>query len=176
MGNAKTSGGPSVHRKRKKSSAPKSHDSGSKRHPRAVAVNDPEFRMQRGSNSYGVEPLGNLLFQTSVANVRDVGLGSLRSLTDELLLDILGLLGAKDLARLAAVSRAFYVVVHQDSLWRNLVLEEFKGTFSFTGRWKNSYIATAYPHFAGPPHVPLKVNSIALSFLTSPSFLRRICI
>ncbi|BBM99945.1 histone arginine demethylase JMJD6 [Marchantia polymorpha subsp. ruderalis] len=120
--------------------------------------NDPEFRLQRGTSSYGVQPLGNLLFQESSHNVRDVGLGSLRLLTDEILLDVLGLLSAEDLGKLALVSKSFYVFVHQDSLWRNLVLNEFRGDFIFRGRWKNAYITTRYPQFSGPTHVPLKVK------------------
>ncbi|CAM6082841.1 unnamed protein product [Calypogeia fissa] len=161
MGKTQNAEEPPVQKKGKKASVKKkiAKNNASSKTPRALASNEPAFRLQRGTSSYGVEPLGNLLFEAPVSNVRDVGLGNLWSLTDELLLDILGLLDAKDLGRLAVVSRAFYVVVHQDSLWRNLVLEEFKGNFSFTGRWKNSYIATRYPQFAGPAHVPLKIRN-----------------
>ena len=160
MGNPRSSGEASNDKRKKKKSVKKIRENGKSEIPRALASKDPAFRLQRGANSYGVQPLGNLFFATSVVNVRDIGLGSLRPLSDEILLDILSLVGAKDLGRLATVSKAFYVVVHQDSLWRSLVLEEFKGNFSFTGRWKNSYIATKYPPFAGPSHVPLKVRNI----------------
>lgn len=172
MGKTKTSEEAAVQKKRKKTSAKKKiSKNASSRTPRDLATSDPAFRLQRGVNSYGVEPLGNLLFEASVSNVRDVGLGNLWPLTDELLLDILGILEAKDLGRLSVVSKAFYVVVHQDSLWRNLVLDEFKGNFSFTGRWKNSFIATRYPQFAGPAHVPLKVRDPSPVNLFVPSFI-----
>ncbi|KAL2651003.1 hypothetical protein R1flu_019131 [Riccia fluitans] len=129
------------------------------------AFNDPEFCLQRGTSSYGVQPVGNLLYQESLHNARDAGLGNLRLLTDELLLDILGLLSAEDLGKLATVSKAFYVFAHQDSLWRNLVLEEFRGEFTFRGRWKNSYVSTRHPQFTGPPHVPLKVKGFYSDYI-----------
>ncbi|XP_031501689.1 arginine-specific demethylase JMJ22 isoform X1 [Nymphaea colorata] len=92
--------------------------------------------------NHGVQPLGNLLLAQSSFNSRDIGLGNLCVLTDESILDILGLLGAKDLCMLSLVSRAFYVFSNHDPLWRNLVLEEFKGRFSFTASWKHTYVST----------------------------------
>jgi len=77
---------------------------------------------KKRSNNYGVQPLSNLLFDSATVNVRDVGLGTLTLFTDETILEILGLLDAKYLGRLAAVSRALYVFSNQDSLWRALVL------------------------------------------------------
>ncbi|KAL3700749.1 hypothetical protein R1sor_018771 [Riccia sorocarpa] len=145
-------------KRKRKSSTAKDQSVGSEELEELKASQDPEFCLQRGTSSYGVQPLGNLLYQEYLHNARDTGLGNLRLLTDDLFLDILGLLTAEDLGKLATVSKSLYVFVHQDSLWRNLVLENFHGDFTFKGRWKNSYVSTRYPHWTGPPHVPLKVK------------------
>ncbi|KAL0333546.1 UNVERIFIED_CONTAM: F-box protein [Sesamum angustifolium] len=50
------------------------------------------------SHSHGVQPLGNLYFSSSSINSRDTGLGNLQALTDELILEVLGLLSGTDLA------------------------------------------------------------------------------
>ncbi len=116
------------------------------------------FGLQRGSHSYGVQPLGNMFLNASNCNVRNVGLGSLQVLPDVLLLDIFGYLGSKDLGRLALVSKAFYVFAHQDSLWRTVVLENFTGELAFKGCWKSTFLASSLvPGFTGASHVPLKV-------------------
>ena len=103
--------------------------------------NAPEKRysLERGSHNYGVKPLGNMYFDETVWNVRDTGLGVLKMLSDELVVDILGLLTAKDLSRLASVSRSFYVFTHHTELWRNHVLNDFQGDFNFSSNWKQTY-------------------------------------
>ena len=118
------------------------------------------YGLQRGSHGYGIQPLGNLLLSTSGCNVRDVGLGTLQVLSDETICDILSNLDGRDLARLALVSKAFYVFAHQDSLWRNLVLDNYKGRLGFQGCWKTTYLASFAPNFGGPPHLPLKVPTL----------------
>ncbi|ERM93637.1 F-box protein At5g06550 [Amborella trichopoda] len=107
------------------------------------------------SLSHGVQPLGNLLLNASSANSRHTGLGALYVLTDELIVDILGLLGAKDLSFLSVVSKAFYVFSNHEPLWRELVLEHLKGEFSFVGSWKNTYILSLCPCF------PIPISSFA---------------
>lgn len=101
------------------------------------------LQLERGICSYGVQPLGNLLFSACTHNIRDSGLGSLRVLGDETLCEILGLLQGMDLATLSLVSKAFYVFSHQDFLWRNLVLEKYGGDFRFTMDWRCTYVRAA---------------------------------
>eukprot|EP00249_Psilotum_nudum_P000824 c12961_g1_i2 orf=1126-1782(-) len=121
------------------------------------------FSLERGSNSYGIQPLGNMLLQCT-CNVRDSGLGTLKVFSDEMLCDILGLLGAVDLARLAFVSKALYVFCCQDFLWRNLVLLDFQGRFSFEGCWKSTYAVCRAPS-SYRAHVPLKVSGFFSDYL-----------
>lgn len=102
------------------------------------------------SHSHGVQPLGNLFFSPGSVNSRNTGLGSLQLLTDELLLDILGFLGASNLGVLATVSKSLYVFTNHEPLWRNLVLDNLNGHFSFTGSWKSTYVASFYPSFDIP--------------------------
>eukprot|EP01018_Ginkgo_biloba_P024962 Gb_23638 [translate_table: standard] len=125
----------------------------------------PSFNLHgSSSNAHGVQPLGNLLFNSTAGNARDVGLGTLTLLSDETILEILGLVGAKDLGRLALVSKAFYVFSNQGSLWRALVLDQLKGRFSFKGCWKSTYIAVYWPtQFLG--HGPLKVSNFYSDYL-----------
>jgi hypothetical protein len=116
----------------------------------AASAGDPSFHLKSSTSSSSrdigclVEPLGNLfLSATPRGNLRDVGLGALRPLPDDLLLDVLGLLPARDLAALSAASKALYVVASHDPLWRALVLDELGGAFDFAGSWRATYIAAA---------------------------------
>lgn len=52
-----------------------------------------------------------------------IGLGRLRVLDDELLVQVLGLLPAEALARLACVNRALYCFANHEDIWRALTLE-----------------------------------------------------
>ncbi|EPS74354.1 hypothetical protein M569_00396, partial [Genlisea aurea] len=92
------------------------------------------------SHSHGVQPLGNLYFSDSSFNSRHSGLGNLQILSDELVLDILGLLDGKHLGILSAVSKSFYVFCTHEPLWRNLVLDSRRNGFSFNGSWKNTFV------------------------------------
>jgi hypothetical protein len=130
------------------------------------------YGLQRGSHGYGIQPLGNLLLSASGCNVRDVGLGTLQTLSDETVFDILSNLDGRDLARLALVSKAFYVFAHQDSLWRSLALEDYKGVLGFQGCWKTTYLASHVPNYAGPPHLPLKVHKSFQALKLSMHFFR----
>ncbi|XP_078436842.1 transferring glycosyl group transferase [Wolffia australiana] len=94
--------------------------------------------------NHPIQPLGNLLLLGGDLsdNIRDGGLGGLRALSDELLLDVLALLPAADLARAAAASKSLYVFATQDPLWRALVLRELGGDFAFSGgSWRRTYLA-----------------------------------
>ena len=99
------------------------------------------------SQNHGVQPLGNLYMSSTSLNSRDTGLGNLKTLTDELVLEILGLLDGAHLGILACVSKSFYVFCTNEPLWRNLVLETLKGGFLFDGLWRTTYITAYYPRF-----------------------------
>ncbi|CAI9097533.1 OLC1v1033983C1 [Oldenlandia corymbosa var. corymbosa] len=99
------------------------------------------------SRSHGVQPLGNFYLSTSSHNSRNSGLGNLQPLTDELVLEILGLLDGIHLGVLSNVSKAFYVFCNHESLWRNLVLENCKGGFLYNGTWRSTYIHAIKPSF-----------------------------
>ncbi|KAF0895666.1 hypothetical protein E2562_014285 [Oryza meyeriana var. granulata] len=107
---------------------------------------DPGDGSGRRRGGYLVQPLGNLLLAAAGptgGNLRDAGLGALRPLPDDVLLDVLCLLAARDLARLSAASRALYVVASHDPLWRALVLDELGGDFAFSTSWRATYITAA---------------------------------
>ncbi|XP_010248182.1 PREDICTED: F-box protein At5g06550 [Nelumbo nucifera] len=104
-----------------------------------------DLKSSAPSHSHGVQPLGNFFLSTSPCNSRNTGLGNLRILTDELVLDILGFLDGTHLGVLATVSRSFYIFCNHEPLWRNLVLENFKGGFSFNGSWKSTYVSAHRP-------------------------------
>ena len=99
------------------------------------------------SHTNGVQPLGNLYINPGSINSRNTGLGNLQTLTDELVLDILGLLGGTHLGVLATVSKSFYVFTNHEPLWRNLVLENLNAGFLYNGSWKSTYVAACYPSF-----------------------------
>ncbi|KAJ0480728.1 putative transcription factor & chromatin remodeling &Metalloenzymes JmjC family [Helianthus annuus] len=100
------------------------------------------------SHNYGVQPLGNFYFSSSPHNSRNTGLGNIQTLTDELVLDILGLLEATHLGILSTVSKSFYVFCNHEPLWRNLVLDNCDDDgFLFKGSWKSTFVAGNYPSF-----------------------------
>ena len=99
------------------------------------------------SHTHGVQPLGNLYINPGSINSRNTGLGNLQTLTDELVLDILGLLGGTHLGVLATVSKSFYVFTNHEPLWRNLVLENLNAGFLYNGSWESTYVAACYPSF-----------------------------
>ncbi|XP_062196994.1 arginine-specific demethylase JMJ22 [Phragmites australis] len=132
--------------------------------PVGAAAGDPSFHLKSSTSASAatggciVQPLGNLLLSASPrANLRDAGLGALRPLPDDLLLDVLGLLPARDLAALSAASKALCVVASHDPLWRTLVLDELGGGFDFAGSWRATYIAAAS---GGRGHLPPRVLQI----------------
>ncbi|KAL6997883.1 Arginine-specific demethylase jmj22 [Sarracenia purpurea var. burkii] len=108
------------------------------------------FRLRTSAllHCHGVQPLGNLYFNSSSRNSRDTGLGNLQILTDELVLEILGFLSGTDLGGLSTVSKSFYVFCNHEPLWRNLVLETYNGAFWFNGSWKSSFVGAYKPSFA----------------------------
>ncbi|KAL3623459.1 Arginine-specific demethylase jmj22 [Castilleja foliolosa] len=107
------------------------------------------------SHSHGVQPLGNLYFGSSSFNSRNNGLGNLKILTDELVLEILGLMSGPHLGVLSTVSKSFYVFCSHEPLWRNLVLESCENGFLFNGSWKNTFISSVCEN-------PLKFDSFTI--------------
>ncbi|XP_031395524.1 F-box protein At5g06550 [Punica granatum] len=99
------------------------------------------------SQTHGVQPLGNLFLSPGAVNSRNTGLGNLQTLTDELVLEILGLLGGSHLGVLSAVSKSFYIFCSHEPLWRNIVLETVGGGFLYNGSWKSTYVSAKYPAF-----------------------------
>ncbi|XP_012074254.1 F-box protein At5g06550 [Jatropha curcas] len=119
------------------------------------------------SHTCGVQPLGNLYMNTGSINSRNTGLGNLQILTDELVLDILGLLDGNHLGILAAVSKSFYVFANHEPLWRNLVLDNLNDGFLFNGSWKSTYIGAFYPSFdvSGMGRLNMKVRDFYSDYL-----------
>jgi len=106
------------------------------------------------SHTHGVQPLGNLYLNSSSINSRDTGLGNLHTLSDELVLDMLGFLDASSLGVLAAVSKSFYVFTNHEPLWKNLVLEKLLSGFQYKGSWKSTYVSAFYPSFGNSDIAP----------------------
>ncbi|KHN22580.1 F-box protein [Glycine soja] len=79
-------------------------------------VNEEGFNIKSSapSRTHGVQPLGNLYLNTGSTNSRDTGLGNLHTLSDDLVLDILGFLDASSLGILATVSKSFYVFTNHE--------------------------------------------------------------
>ncbi|XP_074353823.1 arginine-specific demethylase JMJ22 [Apium graveolens] len=124
---------------------------------------DGGFRLK--TSACGVQPLGNLYFSSCAHNLRNTGLGNLQTLTDELVLDILGLLDATHLANLSAVSKSFYIFCTHEPLWRNLVLEKFGGDFLFDGSWRFTYVKTCTPLVGKGGLLGLKVKDFYSDYL-----------
>ncbi|KAK3006565.1 hypothetical protein RJ639_016395 [Escallonia herrerae] len=112
-----------------------------------VAIEEEEEGFSLKASACWVQPLGNFYFSSSPHNSRNSGLGNLQTLTDELVLEILGVLGATDLGNLSTVSKSFYVLCNHEPLWRNLVLEGLGGGFSFNGSWKSTHVSAYMPNF-----------------------------
>ncbi|KAG9160403.1 hypothetical protein Leryth_008817 [Lithospermum erythrorhizon] len=98
------------------------------------------LKCSASSESHGVQPLGNLYFSSNSHNSRNSGLGNMQILSDELVLEILGLLEGTLLGVLSSVSKSLYVFCNHEPLWRNLVLEMCKDGIFYTKSWKNTYV------------------------------------
>jgi hypothetical protein len=158
-------------RHRRSSNQPK-ENSARKSKSHLAGGGDPSFHLKSPTSASSrtsgclVQPLGNLLLSASPrSNLRDAGLGALRPLPDDLLLDILGLLPARDLAALSAVSKALYVVASHDPLWRALVLDKLGGRFDFAGTWRATYIAAVSGARASLPSRAPKITGFYSDYL-----------
>lgn len=99
-------------------------------------LRDKESVLERGSHPYGVQPMGNM-YAGAAPSIRS-GLGMLAPLADQAVLDVLEMLGVRELGMLTSCSRALYVFCHHDEVWRSLVLKVLGGKFEFMGNWKDT--------------------------------------
>lgn len=125
---------------------------------------------------YGIQPLGNYFTNLSAQKpCRDVGLGPYMSrLSDLLVLELLGHLGARDLCRLAQVSRALYVFCNTDDLWKALVLDRVGGNFAFKGSWKATLQCLSGADADVPQSKPIRVQGFYSDLLFQVVVVRNI--
>jgi hypothetical protein len=109
---------------------------------------------------YGVQPehIARLAGDTNA--VRDSGLGRLAQLSDEAVLCILNHLAARDLAALAAASRALYCFANHEELWKALALEELPGRWRYRCSWQETYLAAAVPGYRAGARRPRPVRGL----------------
>ncbi|RIA98447.1 hypothetical protein C1645_685850 [Glomus cerebriforme] len=93
----------------------------------------------------GIKPWGNYYFDStdqSNNNFKDCrsSLGTLTILTDDLILEILGILDAKDLLSLGLTSRVLYCFSTFDDLWRQLTIQKYNGDWDWQGTWKITFL------------------------------------
>lgn len=82
---------------------------------------------------------GNALLLRDPYVVRKRGLGVLRVMSDEAVLELLSFLDGNELAAVLKISRAFYVYANYSDLWRDLTLRNFDGCFDYTCTWKDTF-------------------------------------
>ncbi|KAJ3339936.1 hypothetical protein HDU93_007599 [Gonapodya sp. JEL0774] len=158
-----------------------SRSSNSLRHsrgtPRRTLSSDARFRVDGTKHPRGVRPWGAFLLLKDAKDGRSPGLGYLANFSDEFICDaILPLLDTRDLCVLAQASRACYVFVYQDDLWRTQTIEQFAGDWSWSGTtwrdtFKSAHVARHHPGVpAPPPDTPLACLSIFSDHLFQPHF------
>lgn len=137
---------------------------------------------------YGALPYGNIHFSANADNVRHSGLGALRVLNDEQLIEALSYVDGPSLAQIALCSRFLYVGCHHDELWRDLTLRRW-GECGFdvptnadpvdvntectekkqqhNGCWKDIYAYNYHksynqnlPNLPPPKHKPIPISGI----------------
>ena len=90
---------------------------------------------------YGAMPLGNALFASkTLLQVRSNGLGVLKILTDESMLETLVFLNGIDLARFSQTSHICYVFAMTSDLWRDLTLRLVNVNIRFNRTWRDTYV------------------------------------
>lgn len=117
----------------------------------------------------GVEPWGNYLLAMG-KDTRNSGLGKLSRLNDELLMQVLGMLPAETLGRLACTNRALYCFSNHEDLWRALTLEacELEGKWRYQHSWKQTYIKVSNPAHDLYTKTPFKVQGFYSDLLYQP--------
>ncbi len=84
--------------------------------------------------------------------MRGQGLGALAALDDATLLSVLACCGARDLARLSQCSRALAVYADHEPLWKDLLLTERGGDWTWRGNYRDTY--------SGRQHRPFPVQGL----------------
>lgn len=97
------------------------------------------------SHPYGAKPLASMAFldknSACLRKVRPDGLGILKCLKDESILELLGYLNAAELTHMSMVSRCLYVFSMTSDLWRDLYLRHFKlKSINFIKCWRDTYV------------------------------------
>eukprot|EP00899_Mesostigma_viride_P009308 jgi/Mesvir1/18379/Mv14262-RA.1 len=123
-----------------------------------VEEKDDESLLERGSHPLGVQPTGNMWLREDLRECeacRQLGLGCLATLKDDLLVTLLGYMGARELAVLACTSKVLYAFCYHEELWRELVIDTFGDEgFTFVATWRETYASEA-SRWANPhPSVP----------------------
>eukprot|EP00048_Salpingoeca_helianthica_P012599 m.184795 g.184795 ORF g.184795 m.184795 type:complete len:469 (-) comp15394_c0_seq2:26-1432(-) len=137
---------------------------------RVSTTTNPVFSAGVAPHPRGIQPSGNQYLDEKYAGMsrRDMGLGTLRCLPDELLLEIFGFLSAEQLARIAGVSPSFYALASHDDAWKTRVLAEYPTGFDFLRTWRETYISSKL----GRPFVaaPARLASFYSDTLYQPWF------
>ena len=113
-----------------------------------------------------VRPLGSSLLALgsecgAIDNLRDISLGTLRTLPDDLLLRIFSGAAAGTLALLATCSRAMRVLAYTEELWKACLLEELPSCTRLrwdVRGWRHSYLVWRL----GALHAPAAAVTTAL--------------
>lgn len=140
---------------------------------------------------YGALPYGNIHFSTPSNrhpdHVRRSGLGELRVLNDEQLLEVLSFVHGQSLAGgVVACSRFLYVAGHHEELWRDLVLRRWgevgfdiptwaphsTTTHGNSGCWKDIYACNYNKNNSTQPKSPDRHQPISVHGIYSDTFFR----
>jgi hypothetical protein len=124
---------------------------------------------------YGVKPEGNaFLASRELLNVRLNGLGRLKCLTDEVLLEIISYFNGPEIVNLIYTSKALYVYCHYTDIWRDIMLREWESNgqsypIKYCYTWKDTYVSSYCERnkLTKPilPHQPLVVDGIYSNIL-----------
>lgn len=119
---------------------------------------------------YGIQPLGNQYLGTE-KKCRDIGLGDLACLSDELCQGIFGLLESQDLYSTMQVSKSMYVFSHLSEVWRYLVLCQYDGQITYRTSWYDTFRSMdtrLADESRTTDHVPLQVQGFYSDTLYYP--------
>ncbi|CAK4031376.1 F-box domain-containing [Lecanosticta acicola] len=86
----------------------------------------------------GIRPSGNAL--TSSENLKAAS-GTFATLPDELIVQVLEILDAKDLLRLGGTCRALHAFTRNEELWRALFVESSPQNFTWQRTWRSTYLS-----------------------------------
>ncbi|GBC05241.1 hypothetical protein RclHR1_06120005 [Rhizophagus clarus] len=99
----------------------------------------------------GIKPWGNYYLDQSNNNFkgdcRGSSLGNLAILTDDLILEILGIFDARDLLSLGLTSKVLYCFSTFDDLWKQLTIKKYNGDWYWQGTWKLTFLKRSYKEY-----------------------------